>query len=63
MLSSESRDIAIAAGLVTAPAWVPPLSSINEVLTTLTLLLGIALGAGRMWLLFRRLLRERGRRD
>ena len=49
----------IAGGLMAAPAWVPPLSSVNEMLTTLTLVLGVALGVARLWLLVMRRLDKR----
>ena len=54
MTNNEATDAAIAAGLIAAPAWVPALSSVNDVLTTVTLLIGVALGAGRLWLFVRR---------
>ncbi|KAA0597212.1 hypothetical protein J2848_000359 [Azospirillum lipoferum] len=39
---------ALIAGLVSSPAWVAALQNVNVLLTTVTLLLGIALGIRRM---------------
>jgi hypothetical protein len=50
----EAADAALAGGLIAAPAWAPPLSGVNEVLTTLTLLLGVALAVVRLWKLIGR---------
>ncbi len=54
----EIADAVLAGSLIAAPAWVPPLSSINEALTTLTLLLGVALGIARLWRFIRRCLEQ-----
>jgi hypothetical protein len=56
---NEATDAAVATALIAAPAWVPALSEINEVLTTVTLLLGVVLGVGRLWLFVRRRLEHR----
>lgn len=53
------QDSVLASSLVLAPAWAPWLSELNQVLTTLTLVVGLALGAGRLWVF----LRERSGRD
>jgi hypothetical protein len=37
----------IATTLIASPAWVPWIDSLNTLLTTLTLLVGLALGVGR----------------
>ncbi len=46
---SGNQDVVIAGGLITSPAWASWLSQFNVVLTTITLLLGLALGAIRLW--------------
>jgi hypothetical protein len=50
-MSIEAKAItdgALAAGLVTAPAWAPWLGDLNQVLTTATLFVGLMLGIGRL---------------
>lgn len=42
-------DGVLAGGLVTSPVWVSWLGDFNEVLTSLTLIIGLALGVGRLW--------------
>lgn len=49
-LSGSTIDGALASGLISAPAWAPWLSGLNEFLTTLTLSLGVILGLARLWL-------------
>jgi hypothetical protein len=46
-------DGAIATGLVTSPAWAPWLGDLNQMLTTATLVIGLALGVGRLILFLR----------
>lgn len=48
------QDIVIAGGLITSPAWASWLAQINTVLTTITLVLGLVLGATRLWRSFRK---------
>jgi hypothetical protein len=43
------QDAVIAGGLIASPAWASWLGELNEVLTTFSLLLGLALGATRLW--------------
>lgn len=43
------QDGFFAGSLIASPAWVPLLSHLNMLLTTLTLILGIALAAARIW--------------
>jgi hypothetical protein len=47
-------DTVIAAGLVTSPAWAPSLGDLNQLLTTASLIVGLALGIGRLILFLRR---------
>ena len=42
-------DGVLATGLVTAPAWASLLGDLNQMLTTATLVVGLALGLGRLW--------------
>ncbi len=48
-LTPQEQDAIIAAGLISSPAWASWLADVNLVLTTITLLLGGALGATRLW--------------
>ncbi len=50
-MSIEPRavgDSVLATGLVAAPAWASWLGDLNQVLTTLTLVVGLVLGVGRL---------------
>lgn len=60
MSSNEITDTLLAGSLIAAPAWVPALSSVNEALTTLSLLLGVVLGAVRLWRFLRRRMERLG---
>ena len=42
-------DGVLATGLVTSPAWASWLGDLNQMLTTATLIVGLALGLGRLW--------------
>ncbi len=57
------QDSVLASSLVLAPAWAPWLSELNQLLTTLTLVVGLALGAGRLWVFLRERLDRNGRQD
>ncbi|WP_088348514.1 MULTISPECIES: hypothetical protein [Rhodomicrobium] len=46
-------DAALAGGLVSAPAWSPWLTELNQVLTTATLVVGLAFGLIRLWAFWR----------
>lgn len=52
-------DVSLVAGLISSPAWVQPLESVNVFLTTLTLTAGLILGLVRMWFQLKKLLREK----
>lgn len=52
--SETLQDSVIASSLITAPAWGLWLSEINGVLTTVTLLIGIAIGLHRLWKIIQR---------
>jgi hypothetical protein len=43
----------LAGSLVAAPAWTVPLSELNAFLTTASLLVGLLIGAIRLWQLWR----------
>ena len=43
----------LAAGVASAPAWAPSLSELNQLLTTLSLIIGLVLGIGRLVLFLR----------
>lgn len=47
--SGTVQDSVIASSLITAPAWGPWLSEVNGILTTLSLLIGLTIGAHRLW--------------
>lgn len=42
-------DTVLTSGLVTSPAWASWLGDVNQLLTTATLVIGLALGLGRLW--------------
>lgn len=52
--SGRMADAVIAGGLVASPAWASWLGDLNQMLTTATLLVGLALGIGRLVMFFRR---------
>jgi len=56
-LPQQAQDSLLAGGLISAPAWAPWLAQLNELLTTLSLVLGLALASARLW----SFLRERSR--
>ncbi len=47
-MSKDATDGLVAGGLIASPAWAPWLSQLNDVLTTLTLIVGLGLGAARL---------------
>lgn len=57
--SNAVKDSILAGLLMASPAWVPWLSSLNEILTTITLLCGALLGMGRLWMFVKRRRNER----
>ncbi len=58
-ISQQAQDSVLAGGLISAPAWAPWLAEFNELLTTLSLALGLALAAARLWSFLRKRERER----
>lgn len=52
--SETLQDSVIASSLITAPAWGLWLSEVNGLLTTVTLLIGIAIGLHRLWKIVQR---------
>jgi hypothetical protein len=46
-------DTVLAGGLITAPAWGIWLTEINQLLTTASLGVGLAIGCARLWSLWR----------
>lgn len=52
-------DSVLATGMVTSPAWAPWLGDLNQMLTTATLIIGLALGFGRLL----QFLRQRAKPD
>lgn len=51
--SKEIADAAIAGGLLSSPAWSPSLAAINDMLLSLSLLLGVVIALVRLWLIFK----------
>lgn len=47
------QDGFVAGTLIAATAWGPWLAEVNQLLTALSLAVGVALGLTRLWLLFR----------
>lgn len=58
-LTHQAQDTLLAGSLISAPAWAPWLTRVNELLTTLSLVLGLALASARLWTFLRE--RKRGR--
>ncbi len=52
--SNDIPDALLAGYLVLSPAWASWLTEVNEMLTTLSLVIGIGLAAVRLWLVFRK---------
>lgn len=48
---STIQDTIIAGSLVAAPAWASWVSELNEMLTTMTLVVGLVIGGARLWFL------------
>lgn len=46
-----AKDSVLAGGLITSPAWAPLLSTVNELLVTATLVIGLIIGIARLWIL------------
>lgn len=51
--SQNISDTVLAGGLVSAPAWAPWLTQLNQLLTTATLIIGLAFGFIRLWVFLR----------
>lgn len=51
--SAAVQDSVIASSLITAPAWSAWLGEVNGLLTTLSLIIGVTIGAHRLWRIFR----------
>jgi hypothetical protein len=49
----DISDALLAGGLVTAPAWAVWLSEVNQILTTLSLIVGLAFAFLRLWYFLR----------
>jgi hypothetical protein len=47
--SHNITDTVLTGGLVTSPAWASWLGDFNQLLTTATLVIGLAIGLGRLW--------------
>ena len=50
---NTTGDVTLAGVLATSPAWAPWLDSINGLLTTATLVIGIVIGLMRLWVYWR----------
>ncbi len=50
--SKVIEDGVIASGLITAPAWGPWIGQLNHILTTFSLLIGLAIGVHRLWRIY-----------
>ncbi len=48
-IPDQVPDSLLAGSLITAPAWGPWLAQINQLLTTASLLIGLALAGSRLW--------------
>jgi hypothetical protein len=45
-------DVTLAGSLISSPVWASFLTDFNELLTTLTLIIGVILGIARLWLIW-----------
>lgn len=59
--SHNLSDAALAGGLVTAPAWAGWIGQLNQLLTTISLVVGLAFGLMRLWSLWRDLRKTKRR--
>lgn len=48
-----AQDGVLAGGLISASAWGPWLAELNQVLTAVSLLIGVVLGSARLWSFFK----------
>jgi hypothetical protein len=62
-LTQQAQETLLAGGLISAPAWAPWLTRVNELLTTLSLVLGLALASARLWAFLRDRRRNRENRE
>jgi len=62
-LSHQAQDSLLAGGLISAPAWAPWLAQLNELLTTVSLALGLALASARLWSFVREQRRRQSETD
>lgn len=51
--SNDIADAVLAGSLLLAPAWSPPLAAINELLLTISLILGVVIALVRLWFMVR----------
>ena len=51
--SDDVADAILASSLILSPAWSPPLAAINDVLLTVSLLLGVVIALARLWFIFK----------
>lgn len=60
-ITQTLSDLTLGGALMASPAWVPHFDDLNAALTTVTLLLGIALAGGRLGVIVRDWIRARKR--
>lgn len=53
------QDSILVGGLMTASAWGPWLAELNQVLTALSLTIGVLLGSARLWFLLKDSMKRR----
>jgi hypothetical protein len=58
-IPDQVPDSLLAGSLITAPAWAPWLAQLNQLLTTASLVIGLALAGSRLWSIYK----DRQRRD
>jgi hypothetical protein len=49
MTATGAGDVTLAGGLLSSPVWASWLAEINEMLTAITLVIGILIGLVRLW--------------
>ncbi|MEM7619818.1 MAG: hypothetical protein AAF228_05055 [Pseudomonadota bacterium] len=52
--TNTTKDGVVAGSLITAPAWAPLLSTFNDLLTMVTLIIGLIIGLIRLWALVKK---------
>jgi hypothetical protein len=52
-ITNGAADVTLAGSLLSSPVWASWLAEFNELLTTMTLVIGVILGIYRLWVAWR----------